>query len=31
MAGRVTKHTIGIQDDGKNTHRRDTIPANVWE
>ena len=30
MAKRAAKHIMGIQDNGKNTHRRDTIPIDVW-
>ena len=31
MAGRITKCFIGIQDDGKDTYRRDTVLTRIWK
>ena len=31
MVGRVAKRTIGIQEDGQNTYRRDIVLISIWE
>ena len=31
MARRITKSFIGIQDDGKDAYRRDTVSISIWE
>ena len=31
MAWRAAKHTMGVQDNKKNTYKRDTISANIQE
>ena len=31
MVGRVAKYSMGIQDNGKDTHRRDNVSTSIWK
>ena len=31
MAERIAKRSIGVQDDDKDTYRRDTVSTSIWK
>ena len=31
MTRRIAKRSIGVQDDGEDTYRRDTVSTSIWK
>ena len=31
MAGEIAKRLMGVQDDGKDTYRRNTVSTSIWK